>query len=118
MEAPSSRYPLLRGLMGTAFLLSVVYLAMGVTVELLRRMFPMALTDAAARAVDSLPAGVIRLVGAMPLLTALYANGYLPDYALRIIFGLTGVLFFHVTALVVVALTALLRRFLDRPRQA
>ncbi len=116
MDAPLPRYPLLRGLMGTAFLLSIVYLVMGLAVEIIHRLFRHPLVEAASRAVDSLPAGVLRLFGAMPLLTDAYANGHLPEWGLRVVFGLTGVLFFFVTALAVVAVTALLRKLLDRPR--
>ncbi|MGQ0505487.1 MAG: hypothetical protein ACT4TC_09220 [Myxococcaceae bacterium] len=114
---PSEPPPtVLRGLLGTAFLLSAVYLVLGLVVELLFARWQVPLMEAVSRAVDALPAGILRPTGLLEKMTELYQDDRLPKYGLRIIFGATTVAFFYAVALFVAGLTAVARRFLPTPK--
>lgn len=78
-----------------AFLLSVVYLAFGITVEAGRRFLPAsALGQLATRAsliLDALPMRILDAVGALEPLRERYLSGRLPEEALRLAFSLTTI---------------------------
>ena len=81
--------------------LSVLYLVAGVALESLLRWWPAEWVEQAARVMDSLPLRSLSLVGALPLLRALYVAQVLPNWALRAIFGATTVLIIFLLAFVV-----------------
>jgi hypothetical protein len=89
------RFPLLRIMLGNAFLLSGLYLGLGLVVEVMRRWFPSERVDMISLTLDSLPGRVLMLLGVMPKLRELYLYHSLSNGTLRLIFALTtmGVIF-------------------------
>lgn len=85
------RYPLLRILLGNAFLLSGIYLAVGLMVESLRRWSAVSWAEDASQVLDRLPARVLLLLGALSHLRELYLAEELPEWGLRLIFGVTTI---------------------------
>jgi len=108
------RYPLARVMVGNALLLSAIYLALGLALEILLRFYPAHWAEEASAALDSLPARTLQLVGALAPLSRAFAYGHLSTFWVRIIFGATtvAVIFFValVVGLVMLGLTAATRR--------
>ena len=108
------RYPLLHALVGNALLLSAMYLALGLALEILLRFYPMHWAEEASAALDSLPARTLQLVGALAPLSRAFAYGQLSAFWVRIIFGATTVAVIFIVALsvglVMLGLTAATRR--------
>jgi hypothetical protein len=101
-------------MVGNASLLSVVYLLIGVVVELLRRVYPAPAVLQAALVLDSLPARTLELVGVMQPLRNAYAYGHISEVWLRVIFSVTTIALIFVMAVVVGAGMWLLRRLIIR----
>lgn len=78
-------------MVGNASLLSVIYLAAGVAIELLRRIHPTPWMERASLALDSLPARVLDLAGVLGPLRESYVYGHISEITLRFIFGATVV---------------------------
>jgi hypothetical protein len=95
------RFPLLRILLGNAFLLSGIYLVVGLALEVLRRIHEMDWMDSVFVVMDRLPARVLMLVGLLPKLREMYIEDQLPGYAVRLVFGLTTVVVIYALAVVV-----------------
>ncbi len=91
MQAETSSLSLAQIMVGNASLLSVIYLASGVAIEALRRINPSPWMERASLALDSLPARVLDLAGALGPLRQLYVDGRLSEVSLRLIFGATVV---------------------------
>lgn len=106
--------PLFRIMVGNATLLSLVYLAVGTAVELVRRFYPARWVDRAGLVLDSLPARTLELVGAMVPLRTAYGYGQLSEMQLRIIFSLTTIVIIFGMALIVGAGMWLVRRIIYR----
>ena len=98
MNRQPPRYPLLHILLGNAFLLSGIYLALGVAVEALRRWTALGWAEEASLVLDRLPARVLLRLGLLHWLRDLYLESKLPGWGLRLVFGGTTVAFIFVLA--------------------
>jgi hypothetical protein len=100
-EAGEERFPLLQIMLGNSFLLSGVYLVVGLLMECLRRLHP---TEAVIRttiAMDRLPAGVLEVLGLMGPIREAYLHEEVSAGTLRLVFGATTVALIFTLALVV-----------------
>ncbi|MFL5344142.1 MAG: hypothetical protein ACJ8AT_05080 [Hyalangium sp.] len=111
---PAQHYPLLRIMGSNAFLLSIVYLLVGIVVEAARRLYPTRLVQRLSLSLDSLPARALDLLGALEPLRADYLNGKIPDYQVRLIFAGTTIVIIFVLAFVVGMLVGSLRGYMER----
>lgn len=107
-------YPLLRIMGSNAFLLSVIYLMVGITVEAVRRVYPTRFIQRLSLSLDSLPARALEFTGWMEPLRAKYLNGQIPDYQVRLIFGVTTVVIIFLLAFAVGLLVGSLRGYMER----
>lgn len=99
---------------GNAFLLSVIYLLVGIVVEIARRVYPSTFVQRLSLSLDSLPARALELVGAMEPLRNTYLDGKLPEYQVRLIFAVTTIGIIFVLAFVVGVLVGGLRAYVER----
>ncbi|WP_341870747.1 hypothetical protein [Corallococcus terminator] len=107
-ERPPSS-PLLQVMWGNAFLLSVLYLLVGIVVELLRRRSSSPTVARLSMALDSLPARALEVVHGLEPLRAAYFDGRISDLGVRVLFGIVTVAVIFLLALVVGAIMAVLR---------
>lgn len=98
---PARHYPMLRIAAGNAFLLSMLYLGLGLVVEVLYRYRPSRLVVRLSLSLDSLPARVLELTGLMRPLSEAYFTGRLSESWVRAVFGVTTLAVIFVLALVV-----------------
>lgn len=114
----SQRFPLLRIMAGNAFLLSAMYLVLGVLVEAGRRFLPANLFGRlAARlslSLDALPMRVLDGLGLLEPIRIGYLEGDLPVYAIRVAFGVTTMALIFVLAVGTGMSLALLRKVATR----
>ena len=106
--------PLLRIMWGNAFLLSLLYLVLGVGVELALRLYPTRFLQRLSLSLDSLPARALELTGALEPLREAYFNGRISEFGVRVVFGITTVLVIFLLALVVGSIMGGLRFFVAR----
>ncbi|PTL77744.1 hypothetical protein [Vitiosangium sp. GDMCC 1.1324] len=99
---------------GNAFLLSVLYLVVGIGVEGARRVWPSILLQRLSLSLDSLPARALELVGLMQPLRDAYFAGRLSESVLRLVFGVTTIAIIFLLAVVVGVLMGSLRSFVLR----
>jgi hypothetical protein len=99
---------------GNAFLLSVIYLLVGIVVEVARRVYPSTFVQRVSLSLDSLPARALELVGVMEPLRTTYLDGKLPEYQVRLIFAATTIGVIFVLAFVVGLLVGGLRTYVER----
>lgn len=97
-----------------AFLLTIIYLMVGITVEVLRRVYPTRFIQRLSLSLDSLPARALELVGMMEPLRANYLNGQIPDYQVRLIFAGTTIAVIFLLAFAVGLLVGSLRSYVER----
>lgn len=97
-----------------AFLLTIIYLVVGISVEALRRVYPTRFIQRLSLSLDSLPARALELVGVMDRLRTDYLNGQIPDYQVRLIFAITTIAVIFVLAFVVGVLVGSLRGYIER----
>lgn len=107
-ERPPSS-PLLQVMWGNAFLLSVLYLLVGIVVESIRRRYRSPFFERLSMALDSLPARALELTHGLEPLREAYFNGRVSDIGVRVIFGAVTVAVIFLLALVVGVLMAGLR---------
>jgi len=107
-------YPLLRIMWGNAFLLSVIYLLVGLVVEVALNQWPSRFLQRLSLSLDSLPARALELVGAMEPLRTAFFSGHIPESGVRLVFGLTTVVVIFLLALVVGTLMGGLRYLVAR----
>ncbi|HVE83094.1 MAG TPA: hypothetical protein VND93_09625 [Myxococcales bacterium] len=93
------RFPLLQIMIGNSFLLSAIYLAGGLVVELVRRIHPSEAVVRMSVALDRLPAGVLEAVGLLGPLREAYLQNDVGALMLRLVFGLTTVALIFALAL-------------------
>ena len=106
--------PLLRIMWGNAFLLSLLYLVLGLGVEVALRLYPTRFLQRLSLSLDSLPARALEMAGAMEPLREAYLNGHITEFAVRAVFGVTTVLVIFLLALVVGSIMGGLRFFVAR----
>ncbi len=111
---PQPGYPLLRIMASNAFLLSILYLVVGLVVEVLRRYRPSRFLMRLSLSLDSLPARALELTGAMRPLSEAYLAGRISEAWIRVIFGATTVVIIFALALVVGMGMGSLRVWLER----
>ena len=99
---------------GNAFLLSVIYLLVGLVVEIARRVYPSTFVQRLSLSLDSLPARALELLGVMEPLRNIYLDGKLPEYQVRLIFAVTTIGIIFVLAFVVGVLVGGLRSYVER----
>ncbi len=113
-QTQPAQIPLFRIMFGNATLLSVVYLALGVGVELMRRYYPLKWVPRATLLLDSLPGRTLELLGIMEPLRVAYVYGRVDESGLRVLFALTTLLIIFAMAVVVGAGMWLLRKYVYR----
>ena len=106
--------PLMRIMSGNAFLLSILYLLVGLGVEIGRRLWPSLFLQKLSLSLDSLPAKALELVGLMEPLREAYFSGQVREFVLRLVFGATTVLIIFLLAVVVGVVMGTLRGLLLR----
>ena len=99
---------------GNAFLLSVIYLLVGLAVEIARRVYPSTFVQRLSLSLDSLPARALELLGLMEPLRNIYLDGKLPEYQVRLIFAVTTIGIIFVLAFLVGVLVGGLRTYIER----
>ena len=90
--------PLLRIMGGNAFMLTMLYLLVGIVVEGARRVWPSLLLQRLSLSLDSLPARALELVGWMQPLRDAYFAGHISEFRLRLIFGVTTIVIIFLLA--------------------
>jgi hypothetical protein len=98
---PQPPLPLMRIMGGNAFLLSVLYLLVGIGVEGARRVWPSLFLQRLSLSLDSLPARALELVGLMHPLREAYFSGQIRESGLRLVFGATTIVIIFLLAVVV-----------------
>ena len=98
---PQPPLPLMRIMSGNAFLLSVLYLLVGIGVEGARRVYPTLFLQKLSLSLDSLPARALELTGLMQPLRDAYFAGQIRESGLRLIFGFTTIVIIFLLAVVV-----------------
>jgi len=107
-------FPLMRIMGSNAFLLSILYLVVGIGVEGARRVWPTRFIQRLSLSLDSLPARALELVGAMQPLRDAYFSGHLSEVWVRLVFGATTVVIIFLLAVVVGLFMGSVRGFLER----
>ncbi len=97
-----------------AFLLSIIYLVVGISVELARRIYPTRFVQRLSLSLDSLPAKALELTGLMEPLRADYLNAKIPDYQVRLIFASTTIVIIFALAFMVGILVGSIRSYVER----
>ena len=111
---PPHPYPLLRIMGSNAFLLSIIYLLVGIAVELARTYYPTPFVQRLSLSLDSLPARALELVGVMGSLRTRYLDGKLADYQVRLVFAGTTIVIIFLLAFVVGMVVGSLRGYMER----
>lgn len=106
--------PLMRIMGGNAFLLSVLYLLVGIGVDGARRVWPSLFLERLSLYLDSLPARALELMGLMRPLRDAYYTQRISGPELRLVFGVTTILIIFLLAVVVGVLMGSLRSFMLR----
>jgi hypothetical protein len=106
--------PLIRIMGSNAFLLSVLYLLVGIGVEVARRLWPSFFLQRLSLSLDSLPARALELVGWMEPLREAYFSGRVSESVLRLVFGATTLVIIFLLAVVVGGVMGTLRGLLLR----
>ena len=107
---------LLRVVSANGFILSALYLLVGLGVECLRRWYPSYSVLRLSLALDSLPARALHGLGLLLRMQEAYGEGRMREWMLRLIFGATTVLLIFVLALLLGAVLWVFQRGTPRPR--
>jgi hypothetical protein len=78
---------------------SVVYLGFGLVLEVIRRNTGWRVAERVSLGLDRLPAQALESCGLMRALRALYADGQLSEFWVRVVFGVTTVVIIFLIAL-------------------
>lgn len=118
MPSAPSRFPLLQVMGSNAFLLSAVYLVLGLLVELGRRYLPSSTLGAiamrASLVLDALPARLLDSAGLLDSIRASYLDGGMTEFGIRLAFSFTTVLLIFALAIGTGLALAGLRRLVLR----
>lgn len=106
--------PLMRIMGGNAFLLSVLYLLVGIGVEGARRLWPSIFLQRLSLSLDSLPARALELVGWLQPLRTAYFDGRIRESVVRLVFGATTIVIIFLLAVVVGVFMGSLRSLMLR----
>ena len=106
--------PLMRIMGGNAFLLSVLYLLVGIVVEGARRVWPSIFLQRLSLSLDSLPARALELVGLMEPLREAYFAQQIRESVVRLVFGVTTIVIIFLLAVVVGVFMGSLRSLMLR----
>lgn len=106
--------PLMRIMGGNAFLLSVLYLLVGIGVEGARRLWPSIFLQRLSLSLDSLPARALELVGWLQPLRTAYFDGKIRESVVRLVFGATTIVIIFLLAVVVGVFMGSLRSLMLR----
>ena len=101
MQSTPPPLPLMRIMSGNAFLLSILYLLVGIGVEAARRLWPSILLQRLSLSLDSLPARALELTGLMRPLRDAYFAGKVSESMVRLVFGATTIVVIFLLAVVV-----------------
>ena len=112
MEAAAPR--LARVVVSNALALAVAYLAIGLGVESLRRLYPSRGVLTLSFALDALPAQALSLCGLLGPLREAYLQGQLSEAGLRAIFGATALAVIFLLAALLGLSGALVRALIRR----
>jgi hypothetical protein len=118
VSTPLPRFPLTRLMLGNATLLSGIYLAFGLAVELVRRYANTRWAERLSFALDALPARALEVAQLMRPLSYWYQSGALSEFWLRVVFGLTTVAIIFAMAVVVGLSLWLVRAWAERASRA
>ncbi|MFE8601079.1 hypothetical protein KYC5002_36690 [Archangium violaceum] len=99
---------------GNAFLLSVLYLLVGIGVEGARRLWPSIFLQRLSLSLDSLPARALELVGWLQPLRTAYFDGRIRESVVRLVFGATTIVIIFLLAVVVGVFMGSLRSLMLR----
>jgi hypothetical protein len=99
---------------GNAFLLSMLYLLVGLGAEIARRVWPTRFVQRLSLSLDSLPARALELVGWMEPLREAYFAGEVSESMLRLVFGVTTLIIIFLLAVVVGVFMGTLRSLMLR----
>jgi len=112
----SARAPggLWRTLLSNVFLLSAVYLVVGLGLELIRKAFDAAWAARLLTAMDGLPSRTLQVFGLLTPLREAYGRGAIDTWELRAIFSLATLGVIVITAVAVGLFLALLDRLFSR----
>jgi hypothetical protein len=91
----------MRIMSGNAFLLSILYLLVGISVEGARRLWPSIFLQRLSLSLDSLPARALELVGGMQPLRDAYFAGNITESTVRLVFGATTIVIIFLLAVLV-----------------
>jgi hypothetical protein len=97
-----------------AFLLTIIYLVVGISVEALRGRYPTRFVQRLSLSLDSLPARALETVGLLEPLRVDYLNGQIPEYQVRLIFAGTTIVVIFLLAFTVGMLVGGLRSYIER----
>ncbi|HET9449405.1 MAG TPA: hypothetical protein VFO83_00910 [Aggregicoccus sp.] len=114
---PPSRPPLGPVLGANAFVLSVLYLLVGIAVELARRVHPSRFLQRLSLSLDSLPARALDFLNLLAPLREAYLAGQVSELGVRLVFGATTLVVIFVLALAVGVAGWSLRGALERRPQ-
>ncbi len=101
LVAVPPRRVLIRTMAANAFLLSALYLVVGLVLELLRRRVGWPVATRLLIAMDALPARALDAVGLLTPLREAYLAGDVREWVLRAVFSLTAMVVIFATAVFV-----------------
>jgi len=90
-SSPPQHLPLMSIMGGNAFLLSIIYLVVGLGVEVAWRVRPSLFLQRLSLSLDALPARALELTGLVVPLRDAYLSGRVSESGLRLVFGATTV---------------------------
>jgi len=118
VSAPAQPRPPLWTVLGAnAFILSVLYLLVGIGVELARRLHPSRFLQRLSLSLDSLPARALDFAGVLGPLRDAYLEGRMSELGVRLVFGATTLAVIFLLALAVGLLGWSVRGALERRPQ-
>ena len=111
-----SRTPILRIVFHNAFVISVIYVVIGIAADVLWRVHPTHFVYRLSFAIDALPAQALALLGLLDPLRQAHFRGSLSSLELRWIFATTAIAIIFLSALAIGGVMAITRRLWDRAR--
>ena len=107
MAGRLDRHPVVQVMLGNALLLSVLYLCVGLSLEILQRYYAPSWVETATIVIDSLPARVLHEVRLLGPITAAHYEQRMSGFWMRVIFGATTISVIFILAAIVGAVMAL-----------